>query len=272
MKYVLVIGDGMADNRLPQLANHTPLEVLALNSFDRCAGCFAGRALTVPHGMTAESGAAMLSLLGYPPQIFLSALTGGRALPDFRQKHGHGGSMIAADKQVKTIAHLAGLKTPEVEGANGQLDTHYEGKVACALAALESGDDFAAVHIKAPDVMAHAGDLGGKLEAVQNVEYRVVMPLLNRLMGKGEDFRLLLICDHATLLSTGTHGSGLVPYAVFDNRVVRRALDEGKEPTVRKYSEGELACEPVLMDGTDVIRVLFEQYGAASQPAQKEHP
>ena len=30
MKYVLVIGDGMADTRLPQLAGKTPLEALAL--------------------------------------------------------------------------------------------------------------------------------------------------------------------------------------------------------------------------------------------------
>ena len=36
MKYVLVIGDGMADTRLPQLAGKTPLEALALPAFDRC--------------------------------------------------------------------------------------------------------------------------------------------------------------------------------------------------------------------------------------------
>ena len=48
MKYVLVIGDGMADTYLPQLAGKTPLEALALNAFDRAAGCWCGRALTVP--------------------------------------------------------------------------------------------------------------------------------------------------------------------------------------------------------------------------------
>ena len=48
-RQVLVIGDGMADTRLPQLAGKTPLEALALPAFDRCAGCFCGRALTVPH-------------------------------------------------------------------------------------------------------------------------------------------------------------------------------------------------------------------------------
>ena len=70
MKYVLVIGDGMADTRLPQLAGKTPLEALALPAFDRCAGCFCGRARTVPHGMPAGSDTAILSIFGYAPQTY----------------------------------------------------------------------------------------------------------------------------------------------------------------------------------------------------------
>ena len=44
--------------------------------------------------------------------------------------------------------------------------------------------------------MAHAGDLGRKLEAIQNVESRVVAPILRELTERGEDFRLLLLSDH----------------------------------------------------------------------------
>ena len=39
----------------------------------------------------------------------------------------------------------------------------------------------------------------------------------------------------------------------------RKALDEGKEPPIRKFCEDAMLCEPVLMDGTDLIKVLFEQ-------------
>ncbi|MEG0995463.1 MAG: hypothetical protein RSH26_00730, partial [Clostridia bacterium] len=70
MKYLLVIGDGMADTYLPQLAGKTPLEALALPAFDRAAGCFCGRALTVPHGMPAGSDTAILSIFGYAPQTY----------------------------------------------------------------------------------------------------------------------------------------------------------------------------------------------------------
>lgn len=426
MKYVLVIGDGMADTHLPQLAGKTPLEALALPAFDRCAGCFCGRALTVPHGMPAGSDTAILSIFGYAPQTYytgrsvleaagmgvsvpkgaisfrvnlcavqpdaqgalvihshnggnihgkqattlmndlladrtfaslmrkaglaitvtdtfrhvgvmhsdakdLSAVrltephnvleqpiepylphmeretadqaaqkmcediralmlrsyevlkdhpinrqrvSEGRLpadmiwpwgaatsvqLPPFIERYGHFGSVISAVPLVWGIAGLAGLKTPHVEGANGDLDTNYEGKVKCALDSLAAGDDFVAVHIEAPDEMAHAGDLGRKLEAVQNVECRVVLPILNELTARGEAFRLLVLSDHPTLLTTRTHDGSPVPYAVYDSRSVDAALKAGKPLPSRKFCEDEMLCEPVLMDGTDLMRVLFEQ-------------
>ena len=51
MKYVLVIGDGMADAPLKQLDGKTPLEALVLDAFDRAAGCEYGRVRTVPQGL-----------------------------------------------------------------------------------------------------------------------------------------------------------------------------------------------------------------------------
>lgn len=145
-------------------------------------------------------------------------------LPSFREKYGHWGTVVSAVPLVWGIAGLAGLKTPHVEGATGDLDTNYEGKVRCALDALAAGDDFAAVHIEAPDEMAHAGDLGRKLEAIQNVESRVVAPILSELTARGEDFRLLLLSDHPTLLTTRTHDGSPVPYAIYDSRTVAAAV------------------------------------------------
>ncbi len=57
-------------------------------------------------------------------------------LPSFREKYGHWGTVVSAVPLVWGIAGLAGLKTPHVEGATGDLDTNYEGKVRCALDAL----------------------------------------------------------------------------------------------------------------------------------------
>ena len=425
MKYILVIGDGMADAALVHLAGKTPLEALALPAFDRVAGCHAARVLTIPHGQPAGSDTAILSIFGYDPRIYytgrsvleaagmgvevpegclsfrinlcavtqddedelvirshngggihgaqaltlMKALTEepsfaaklkevrlaihitdtfrhigvmqtevkemaavrltephnvldqrieaylpvlethtesdavrkigedikelmllsydilkdhpvnreriaagqlpanmiwpwgaatGMKLPSFAEKYGHFGSVVSAVPLVKGIASLAGLKTPHVPGANGELNTNYEGKVEAVIQALAEGEDFAAVHVEAPDEMAHAGDLAGKLEAIQNVESRVVYPILEKMTQSGEDFRLLLLSDHPTLLTTRGHDGSPVPYAIYDSRQVQRLLAGGKRAPVRKFCEREMSSEPVLMEGTELMGRLFE--------------
>ena len=80
------------------------------------------------------------------------------------------------------------------------------------LDALLGGDDFAAVHIEAPDEMAHAGDMIKKMRAIQNVNDLVVRPLFQALDSRGEDYHMLVMCDHPTLLTTRGHDGNPVPF------------------------------------------------------------
>ena len=66
MKYVICVGDGMADFPLPDLGNRTPLEYAATPNMDRIArrGCV-GRVKTIPDGLPPGSDVANMSLLGY---------------------------------------------------------------------------------------------------------------------------------------------------------------------------------------------------------------
>ncbi len=172
-------------------------------------------------------------------------------LENFEAKYGVRGSVVSAVPLVWGIAALGGLKTPRVEGANGDLDTNYEGKAQRALdALLAEGDDFAAVHVEAPDEMAHAGSLEKKCKAIENVDARVVRPLLDGLLASGEPFRLLLLSDHPTLLTTRTHDGAPVPYAIFDSR---------RAGAPRKFSEREAAQTPLVEDGTKLMDMLFER-------------
>ena len=68
MKYVIFLGDGMADTPVPELDGKTPLEVAAHPNMDRMAqnGLF-GRVRTVPEGMKPGSDTANLSVFGYDP-------------------------------------------------------------------------------------------------------------------------------------------------------------------------------------------------------------
>ncbi len=73
MKYIVIIGDGMADHPLPQLGGKTPLQVAEKPTMDELARCGAmGLARTVPAGMPPGSDTANLSVMGYDPRQYHS--------------------------------------------------------------------------------------------------------------------------------------------------------------------------------------------------------
>ncbi len=68
MKYLLLLGDGMADEPIAELGGKTPLEVARTPNMDRLAREGAmGQAHTVPDGFSPGSDIANLSVLGYDP-------------------------------------------------------------------------------------------------------------------------------------------------------------------------------------------------------------
>jgi 2,3-bisphosphoglycerate-independent phosphoglycerate mutase len=71
MKYLLIVGDGMADYPVPELGNKTPLQVARKPNMDAIAA--KGRSGTiknVPDDMHPGSETAILSLLGYDPHLY----------------------------------------------------------------------------------------------------------------------------------------------------------------------------------------------------------
>ena len=72
-KYVILLGDGMADLPIDSLGGRTPLEYASTPNMDRlAAGGIMGLARTVPEGMQPGSDVANLSILGYDPRNFFS--------------------------------------------------------------------------------------------------------------------------------------------------------------------------------------------------------
>jgi len=68
MKYLLIVGDGMADYPVPELDNKTPLQAANNPNMDIIAAKGRNGLLkTVPNGLNPGSGTAILSVLGYDP-------------------------------------------------------------------------------------------------------------------------------------------------------------------------------------------------------------
>ena len=175
----------------------------------------------------------------------------GVALRSFGEQFGKTGAVISAVPLCHGIARLCGLDVVEVEGATGELETNYEGKVQAALEALRT-HDFTAVHIEAPDECTHNGDLPGKLQAIQWLDSRVVAPVVAGMKEMGEDFRLLLLSDHKTLTATRGHDGEPVPYLLYDSR-----MDTGRG---LPYNEESGTLGPDYPDGAAVLMpLLFEQ-------------
>ncbi len=71
MKYVVVLGDGMADEPLEELSGMTPLEKAVTPAMDALAKqSEMGLLCTIPEGMNPGSDTANLSVLGYNPKVY----------------------------------------------------------------------------------------------------------------------------------------------------------------------------------------------------------
>lgn len=172
------------------------------------------------------------------------------ALPQFTATYGKTGGVISAVPLCHGIASLVGLEPIAVECATGELDTNYEGKVEATLQVLQT-HDFAAIHVEAPDECTHNGDLKGKLQAIEWLDSRVILPLTQKLKAQGMEYRMLVLSDHKTLTNTRGHDGDPVPFLLFDSRK--------DEKSGRAYSEEDGDKGPYVDAGVKLMGMLFEQ-------------
>ncbi len=135
-------------------------------------------------------------------------------LEKFHDKFGIHGAMVSAVDLLKGIARLSEMTVCEVAGATGYLDTDFEGKLNAAVDALQNGDDLVYIHLEAPDECGHRGEIQNKVKSIEEIDRRVLAPLLKKLKAI-DDVSLLILPDHPTPLSIRTHSSDAVPYLLY---------------------------------------------------------
>ena len=173
------------------------------------------------------------------------------SLSSFEEKTHLKGAMISAVDLLKGIAVGASMKVIEVEGANGGLNTNYEGKAQAAIDVLtKEGYDFAYIHVEAPDEMGHQGSVERKVKAIEYLDSRVIKPVKEGLEAAGEDFRMLVLPDHPTPICMRTHSSDSVPYLLYDS------TDLQQHDWKYNEAEGESSGNYVAC-GHEIIDYLF---------------
>ncbi|MCC8046415.1 MAG: cofactor-independent phosphoglycerate mutase [Clostridiales bacterium] len=183
----------------------------------------------------------------------------------FENKNGVKGTMISAVDLLKGIAIGAGMNVVLVEGANGGLETNYEGKALAAVdALLAGGSDYVYVHLEAPDEMGHQGSLERKIQSIENLDQRIIRIVKERMDASGEPYRMLVMPDHPTPIRIRTHTSDPIPYLLYDSTKTLRkesmesadeaasAADmESRDSKADKeaLADGRIYCERTAAEG-----------------------
>ena len=143
-------------------------------------------------------------------------------MPKFIDKFGLSGSVISAVDLIKGLGRILGLNVINVPGATGYYDTDYEGKAKAGIKSLEK-NDFVFVHVEAPDEAGHNGDLREKLTAIERFDQLVVGSFLKYCKNR-DDFRIMVLPDHATPLSLKTHTSEAIPFAIYGKNIAKKGF------------------------------------------------
>jgi len=107
------------------------------------------------------------------------------------------------------MAVLFGIHRLDIAGVTDGADNDYRAQVEGALAALDE-HDLVIVHVESPDEEGHAGNLEGKIAAIEAIDREIVSCLRDRL---GE-IRVLAMPDHPTPIELKTHVGEPVPFVL----------------------------------------------------------
>ena len=124
------------------------------------------------------------------------------------------GAVITAVDLIRGIGRYAGLRVINVPGATGLYDTNFEGKAQAAIDAFRSGDDFVYLHVEASDEAGHDGSIPLKLQTIEDLDHRLIQPILRTLIPEGE-VSIALLPDHPTPCEHRTHTAEPIPFCIY---------------------------------------------------------
>jgi len=139
-------------------------------------------------------------------------------MPTFRERFGIArGCMITGVDLLRGLAVLLGWDVHEVPGMTSFHDTDYA-RQGRETAKMLDKYDLVFSHIEAPDEASHQADWKTKVEAIEHIDKHIVGPVLEKLR-TFDQWRILVMPDHPTNISTRKHGYAPSPFAMAGTRV-----------------------------------------------------
>lgn len=166
-------------------------------------------------------------------QVWLWGQGHAPALPKFVDRFGvKSGCMITGVDLLRGIANLLGWENLTVPGMTSFHDTNYAGQ---GVATAEALDRYEIVlsHVEAPDEASHQADWKTKVAAIEHIDTYVVGPVLEK-MKTFPEWRLMVLPDHPTNISTRKHGYAPTPFAMAGTRVKSILKGGYSEATAQK--------------------------------------
>ena len=173
-------------------------------------------------------------------------------MPKFRDRFGvSSGCMITGVDLLRGLATLLGWDVREVEGMTSFHDTNYAGQGQATADALDQYD-LVFSHIEAPDEASHQADYKTKVESIESIDQYIVGPVLAKLQTFPE-WRILVLPDHPTNISTRKHGHAATCFAMAGTRV--------KGLVAAPYSEKNAAASDLHIERGHELMEFFLRGG-----------
>jgi 2,3-bisphosphoglycerate-independent phosphoglycerate mutase len=162
------------------------------------------------------------------------------SVPSFRAANGgRSAALTSAVDLLRGLAVQTGVDLVVIPGVTDGDDNDYEAQMLGALSALED-HDVVFVHVEAPDEASHAGDVEGKVRAIEQVDALMVPQVMRMAAGAAVDgggaargegagggaapgrggsaaggVSLLVLPDHPTPVDIKTHVAEPVPFVMW---------------------------------------------------------
>lgn len=158
------------------------------------------------------------------------------------------GIVISAVDLIRGIGIYAGLRPVIVDGATGLYNTNYSGKAQAAIDALRGDCDFVFLHVEASDEAGHEGDVALKIRTIENLDSRIISPILDAVKQMDEPVAIAVLPDHPTPCRLRTHSRKPVPFVIYNPLGSTDGLTAYDEFTAKRGAYG------MLPDGITFIR------------------